>query len=209
MTYLDPWHRRRAHLDRQLRTARADLIADRAAVAIADLDARTAALKTLYGGPCLPRVEQRDARPVTVTDRVITVIAVPYEEPAVVNFRGAVWTEVFDRNAFRDGADPGRRVPVNRDHDRTRLVGKVVGFDTTDRRGLLVSIRIANTELGDETLALAAEDMLSASVGFSVPKGGEQLDHDRMTRRVLRANLDHIALVSQPAYPGAVITGVA
>lgn len=209
MTYLDPWHRRLDHLDNQLHTERANLIADRAALLIATIDASTAALTTIHAGPRLPRVEQREASTIAVSDRTVTVIAVPYEEPAIVEYRGQVWTEIFDRSAFRGGADPGRRVPVNRDHDRTRIVGKVVQFDTADPRGLLVSIRIANTVLGDETLSLAADDMLSASVGFAVPKGGERLDRARRVRRILTARLDHIALVSAPAYDGARIVGVA
>lgn len=138
--------------------------------------------------------------------RTIRLIAVPYEAPTQVVFRGQMWSEVFSRGAFDDIG--GRNVRVNRGHDRGRTVGRVVAFDTTDHRGLVADLRIARTALGDETLALAAEDCLSASIGFSVPAGGEQLDYRSRARRVNRAILDHVALVEDPAYTGAAILGV-
>jgi hypothetical protein len=111
------------------------------------------------------------------SSRVISVIAVPWDSPASVPFRGQTWQETFVRGAF-DGIDSsGTGVRVNRDHDRSRTIGKVIHFDPHDTRGLVAEIQIARTELGDESLALAEEDCLSASVAFMVPAGGEQLDH--------------------------------
>ena len=52
-------------------------------------------------------------------------------------------------------------------------------------QGLIGEISIAATLLGDDTLALCAEDCLSASVAFSVPHNGERLDTRARLRRVL------------------------
>lgn len=192
---------------------RSDLLRTQVDLSIADIDTRLAALKLLYGRPNHQRhpVEIREASEATVdsTRRIITVIAVPYESPAQVQYRQEWWQEIFARHAFHGiDADPNQ-VRVNRDHDRTRTVGKVVRFDPNHPTGLLAEIRIAETQLGDETLALAAEDMLSASVGFGVYPGGHDLDRRTMTRRINRAFLNHLSLVEQPAYDGAKVVGVA
>jgi phage head maturation protease len=145
---------------------------------------------------------------VNFKDRIISVVVVPYEEPALVPYHGEVWEEVFSRAAFTK-RDPQRTIRVNREHDRGRTVGKVVRFDPTDRRGLVADIRIAATPLGDETLILASEDMLSASVGFGVnPRTGQILNHATRTRRIIDAVVDHISLVEAPAYTGAKVLAV-
>ncbi len=145
---------------------------------------------------------------VSFTDRIVSVIVVPYEEPALVPYAGEVWEEVFSRGAFAN-LDLQRTVRVNRGHDTSRTVGKVVRFDLTDPRGLDADIRIAATPLGDETLALADEDMLSASVGFGVnPHTGLILNRAARTRRIIEAVVDHIALVESPAYAGAKVLAV-
>ncbi len=185
-----------------------DLLAARAGLAIADLDARMAAL-ALLSAP--PPVEVRAATTADLNRarRTVTVIAAPYEQPTQVIYRGQQWTEVFQRGAFTGLDATTATVRVNRGHDKQRTVGKALRFDPDSRVGLIAEIRIAPTPLGDETLALAAEDMLSASVGFGVLPGGEQLDHRTRTRRITAATLDHIALVESPAYPGAGIVAVA
>ena len=50
--------------------------------------------------------------------------------------------------------------------------------------------------------------MLSASVGFGVHPGGEQLDRFTRTRRVTHGYLDHIALVQAAAYDAAQVLAV-
>lgn len=199
---LIPDHQRRAAAAERL-----DLAAARAACLIADIDARMAALALLAD----TRVDVRaaTATDINATSRIITVIAAPYEQETTVIFRGQPWTEVFTRGAFAGLDADTARVRVNRGHDKQRTVGKVIRFDPDNRAGLIAEIRIARTPLGDETLALAAEDMLSASVGFGVHPGGERLDHRTRTRRVTAAWLDHIGLVEQPAYPGAGVIAVA
>ena len=81
-------------------------------------------------------------------------------------------------------------------------------FDTRDRRGLIATIKVARTQRGDDTLGLAFEQMLSASVGFAVPDGGEILNRFARTRRITHAQLDHLALVQAAAYSDAKILAV-
>jgi phage head maturation protease len=70
-------------------------------------------------------------------------------------------------------------------------------------------LKIAATPRGDDTLELAADDMLSASGGFYTKSTTDyQLNRRQMTRRLVRAFLDHIALVETPAYPGARVLAV-
>ena len=59
-----------------------------------------------------------------------------------------------------------------------------------------------------ETLSLASEDCLGASVGFAVNGSGQELDRRSKTRRIKRALLDHLAFVPDPAYAGAGVLSV-
>ena len=146
---------------------------------------------------------------VDVKQRLITVLAVPWEQEAEIIWRGEPWKEVFTRGAFNGLEDHAGRVRVNRQHTRGMTVGKAVQFDTQDPQGLVARIRIAKTDLGDETLALAEEDMIGPSVGFVVKNHADVvLRRQSMLRRVNRAFLDHISLVESPAYEGAKVLSV-
>jgi HK97 family phage prohead protease len=157
-------------------------------------------------------VEHRSAtvRNVDFGERIITVLAVPYEESTPVEYRGQIWREVFSRSAF-NGFEPNkRRVPVSaklkfpaHDHVDSHLVGKVSGAYPERGDGLVLDMRISNTPAGDETLQLAMDDALSPSVGFAARSGDQQLDRRSMVRRVNRAFLDHVSMVPIPAYDGA------
>jgi HK97 family phage prohead protease len=140
--------------------------------------------------------------------RIVTVVAVPYEEAAQVLYRGEVWNEVFTRGAFSSIMEKPNRIRVNRDHDKSRTVGKIMQFIPERQDGLIAEVRVAKTELGDETLSLAAEDCLSASIGFGVLPSDQILDRQARTRRVNAAILDHLSFVESPAYAGAGIENV-
>lgn len=140
--------------------------------------------------------------------RLITVIAVPYEQPTQVEYRSEIWNELFERGAFNSVAGSPHRVRVNRDHNKSRTIGKVVQFWPEREDGLVAEVRVGKTDLGDETLALAAEDMLSASVGFGVRSSDQTLDRRTMTRRIKTAYLDHLSFVESPAYEGAQVLAV-
>ena len=141
--------------------------------------------------------------------RMITVIAVPWEQEAEIFWRGESWREVFTRGAFDGLEDSAGRIRVNREHTKGDTVGKVVKVDTQDKDGLLAFVRIAKTPRGDETLALADEDMVGSSIGYRVKKPSDVVLHrQRMLRRVNRAFLDHLSFVESPAYEGARVLAV-
>lgn len=149
---------------------------------------------------------------VDFAQRIVTVVAVPYESPALVPFlyRGEVRqvAEVFSRGSLDDVASAPHRVRVNRDHDKSRTIGKAMQFWPEREEGLVTDIRIAQTLLGDETLALADEDMISVSVGFGVLAKDQVFNPKTMTRRINKAYLDHIAFVESPAYADAKVLSV-
>jgi HK97 family phage prohead protease len=145
---------------------------------------------------------------VNFAHRTIEVIAVPYEQAAPVEYRGEVWQEMFLRGSFDGIEKRPNRVKANRDHERQRIVGKVIDFQPSRQEGLVAAVRIAQTPLGDETLALADEDCLGASVGFAVRGSGQELDRKSRTRRIKQAFLDHLAFVPDPAYEGAGVLSV-
>src|SRR5690606_9848694 len=108
-------------------------------------------------------------------DRIITMLAVPYEKPTDdVVYRGRVWRESFARGAFEGVEQRNGRVRVNREHRKGNTVGKVVEFHPDTADGLVADVKIVASQKGDETLALAEEDMISPSVGFRLKKGSDQ-----------------------------------
>jgi HK97 family phage prohead protease len=143
---------------------------------------------------------------VDFAERVIELIAVPYDSEAVVEYRGQLLTETVAPGAFDGIETRNDHVTVNRDHDYGRTIGKTMAYQTGDPRGLVARLRISNTQLGDESLRLAADDVLRASVGMAVRRSDQVISDGK--RRIKRAFLDHIALVPNPAYKGADILAV-
>lgn len=160
-------------------------------------------------------VEERPRGPVefrTVTDmdvhfadRTIELVLMPYDTDAGVIVRGRPCVESHAPGAYDGVERRANRVKVNRDHDLLRTVGRAVGLHPSRAEGFVGELRIARTALGDETLALAEDESLEASVGFQVMHGGEQWSEGRSRRRVTKAYLDHIALVPEGAYLGRVL----
>lgn len=141
---------------------------------------------------------------VNFKDRIVDVIAVPWDQEADVHWRGELWRESFDRHAFDDAARNSVRIPVNREHSRGDTVGRIVNMESSDPRGLLASVKIARTPRGDDTLQLAAEGMLGGSVGYFVRKPSDVILNRRsMLRRVMRAFMEHFSMVESPAFVGA------
>jgi hypothetical protein len=149
---------------------------------------------------------------VDFAQRIITVLAVPYESPTPVPFRQEMWTEVFSRSAFNGIESQTRKIPATTslsipapDHVGARLVGRVLSSDPYRDAGLISEVKISRTAVGDETLELASDEALFPSIGFMIknPKFDQELDQYTKTRRVNRAFLDHLAFVGQPAYEGA------
>jgi len=144
---------------------------------------------------------------VSFPDRIIEVVTIPYDTPTMVPHEGRMITETIARGAF-DGIQnrPGR-VRVNRDHLETRTVGRAVVFHPGREEGLVAELRIAETELGDETLHLAADDCLDASAAFEL-RATDQQWPTRNHRHVVRAFLRHVAMVPDPAYTDARVLAV-
>lgn len=159
----------------------------------------------------MSEVEMRSATlgDVDARQRLIDMVSVPWDQEGEIAWRGQPWREVFRRGAFNGLEDHAGRVPVNRQHVAGMTVGKSVSHDPYSELGLVSRIKIARTPLGDETLQLAEEDMLSPSVGFVVRNPSDQrLNNRTRLREVVRAFLDHIALVESPAYQGAQVLSV-
>lgn len=162
------------------------------------------------GVPLMDGVELRSSTisEVNVRQRLIDMVAVPWNEEADVISRGEVWREVFLPGAF-DGIEAhAGRVRVNREHQYGDTVGKVVQFTNADA-GLLARAKIAETPRGDETLALAEEDMISASLGYRINRPSDvEVNRRTRMRRVRRAFIDHLSMVEAPAYAGAQVLAV-
>ena len=143
-------------------------------------------------------------------ERIVTMIAIPYEQVTTVPFRGETWNEIVQRGAFSGIENSTHTYRVNRDHDKRRLVGKIVKYYPEREEGLVVDAYISKTELGDETLQLAKDGILGASVGMAIRSTDQVLDRSSgsRTRRIKRAFLDHLALVPDPAYQGAEVLAV-
>ena len=140
---------------------------------------------------------------VSFKDRTIDVVAMPWDIAADIVWRGEVWGEVFKRGAFTEAIEARARVPVNREHDHQFTVGRITKMVDHDH-GLLASVKIAKTPRGDETLQLADEGILGASVGYFLQKMSDVvLDRRAMRRMVVRAFLEHLAMTEIPAFAGA------
>ena len=140
--------------------------------------------------------------------RLVEVIAVPYDQPALVPYRDELWQESFERGAF-DGIQNRKEIwPVNREHLRGDTVGKVQTWWPERDEGLVAEVKISNTPRGDDTLELAADGVLRASVGFGARMRDMVLNRTDMTRRIRKAFINHLAFVENPAYVGAEIIDV-
>ena len=139
------------------------------------------------------------------SERMIEMVAMPYDQDAVAVVHGRVVVESCAPGAFDGVERRANRVKVNRDHDYQRTVGRAVGLHPSRDEGLVADLRIAKTPLGDETLALADDHALEASVGFAVMPGGERWLEGRSRRRLERLFLDHIAMLPEGAYNAQVL----
>jgi HK97 family phage prohead protease len=163
-----------------------------------------------------PPIENRAATVsgVETEKREIEVLAAPYNQEAFVDVRGEVWRETIARGAF-DGVElRANRIKVYRDHDphdgrvKTGLIGKTLSLSPERQEGLFGVVKIAETALGDDTLALAKAGVLGVSVGIGVRSRDQVIDRANRRRRVEKAFLDHIAFPDEGAYEGAGVLAV-
>ena len=111
---------------------------------------------------------------VSFPERIIQLVVIPYEEEALVEIKGRMVRESIARGAFDGIERRANRIRVNRDHKLERTVGRAVAFHPSREEGLVADLKIAKTELGDETLTLAADDCLDASAGYLPMPDGEK-----------------------------------
>jgi HK97 family phage prohead protease len=133
----------------------------------------------------------------------------PWEVEARVVDRGRLVTETFQRGAFA-GTDPAR-VPLTATHPRdagTLPIGVTVELEER-AEAAWGAWHVSDTLLGNEVLALARDGVpLGLSIGFAEVPGGSRWSADRQRVTRTRAELDHVAVVRQPAFVGAGIAGV-
>lgn len=140
---------------------------------------------------------------VNTSQRIIELVAAPYDVETPVEFppnSGRVVIEQIDRAAFRGVEARPNRVKGNREHDVFRTFGKCVALHPSRTEGLVAEIRASRTPLGDETLELARDGVLEASVSMGVKPTGQVWAENRTRRRVTDAWLFHIALCAEGAY---------
>jgi HK97 family phage prohead protease len=140
---------------------------------------------------------------------LVDLIVVPWDQEAEVPWRGEFWRESFQRGAFDGIEEHAGRIRVNREHVKGDTVGRAVSLDPKANEGLIARLKMAPTPRGNDTLELAADDMISASAGFFTKAPSDvAVNRRNLTRRVLRAFLDHIGMVESPAYEGARVLAV-
>lgn len=134
---------------------------------------------------------------------IVSGIAVPWEKPTRIN---SALTEVFTRGAFDAQIARPDAVFLARNH--IPLGGTPIGrlsLMRNDTRGLYVESKISRTQVGEETLTLLRDGVLdSFSVGFLE---GVNKRQGEITRR-MTATLREVAIVLQPAYAEALVTGL-
>lgn len=145
--------------------------------------------------------------------RIVTVIAMPYERPTPIDGR---FVEIVSRGAFDGIEKRTSQIRANRDHSWDKPVGKVVALHPSRKEGLVADVKISRTTVGQDTLELCEDDVLSASAGFGLLRrddgrvwdDAEVWERNRSVRRLNRLWLDHLAFVPNPAYPDAAVLSV-
>lgn len=148
-----------------------------------------------------------DVRP---KQREIDVLAVPYNRAAEVwdPSEARRYRESISPSAFRVQKRRPNQVKVMRDHELTRLIGSCRAVHPNRTDGLHATMRIANTALGDESLALAEDGALHVSVGFVPDFGHDEWNADRSAVIRHACDLWEISLVPFPAYEDAEVLAV-
>jgi HK97 family phage prohead protease len=154
-------------------------------------------------------IETRSAQvaDVSTPGRMVSIIAAPYGVEAAVVLEGRTVMESFSNVAFIGVREQSNhdKIRVWRDHRPELACGRVHDLNPFDKRGLIARFKLSRTTLGDETLQLANDGVLDASVGFKVL---DERWEGRSRRRVTKAWLHHLGLTSDPAYDGTHVLDV-
>jgi HK97 family phage prohead protease len=141
-------------------------------------------------------------------DRVVELMAVPYDHWTTVEYRGRLIEESFAPGSFGHVRNRTERFLVNLEHELEHVVGRVVDLDADNPEGLRTELFIRRTPEGDQVLDDAADGMLCGSVGFGALPENQEWDQANRRRRITKAYLDHIALTFNPAYRDAKVLAV-
>ncbi|MBF8189120.1 HK97 family phage prohead protease [Nonomuraea sp. K274] len=128
--------------------------------------------------------------------RTVVGLAVPYNSPQRIDAR---LTEQFARSAFNRQLEAAHRIPLTREHmaHGGTLIGKTILL-RDDSAGLYGEWRISRTAVGDETLELIKDGVLShLSVGFR-SKQDRRLQDGTIER--VTAELREVSVVLEGAY---------
>lgn len=133
--------------------------------------------------------------------RTITGVAVPYGVEATVTSGQRVIIEA--------GALPtdGKNPKLFMNHDSTKAIGTVINrVEASDGSAMLFTAKVAGTNLGNEALILASENVLdSVSIGITPTKWTTTSDG---VMKVQAAVWGELSLVPTPAFSGATISTV-
>lgn len=138
--------------------------------------------------------------------RTVMGIAVPYGVEQRID---AKLTEVFTQGTFAHQLRAGHRVPFTRGHvpHGGVIIGKTVEL-REHADGLYGEWRVSRTAVGDETLELIKDGLLTElSIGFREYPSTNKV-RSNGTVEYTRADLFEVAIVPEGAYgAGAVVTG--
>lgn len=145
--------------------------------------------------------------------RLIELIAVPYDEWATVEVEGRTVAESFAPGAFDrlEAQEDKPRFKVYREHRMAAdedWLGRVIRAEPDDPRGLVLDVKMRRSPEAEQALIDSVDGMYAASVGFSAYPHNQEWSRDRSRRRIIKAYFDHVALTATPAYAGAGILAV-
>jgi len=118
------------------------------------------------------------------------------------NERGntSVGPTVFAKNSIEM-----KNVKLLLEHDRTRPIGKMASFDTTEQ-GITAKFVLAKTFAADDALEEAATGLRD---GFSVGAMINEWSNDNGVMKITSASLEEVSLVTDPAIESARVSEVA
>lgn len=145
-----------------------------------------------------PQIKVRDA-----AKRELDIRIIPWDTPAISR------AESFARGAF-EVPDPSKVLLMGLEHEvhfglngpTRHPVGRGMSYDDQPD-GAYMTFKVANTQRGDEVLALAAEGIVNrASIEFSEVPGGKVIETRNGRRHTLyrRAHLSGVATTYRPDY---------
>ncbi|MET0767371.1 MAG: HK97 family phage prohead protease [Aeromicrobium sp.] len=145
-----------------------------------------------------------ELRTVQPEERLIVGVVAPYDETTYLT--GDPAGERIRRGAFAKSINErGDRIPLLRNHDRERKLGKSRSFTETPE-ALIGEFLVNEGEHGDELLADVRRGYLdSLSVGFVPMRRSRDSDGVNV---VVEAKLGEVSMVALPAYEGAAMLSV-